>query len=190
MIKAEYKDKEKIVDILAASFEENRSVNYIVKQDRKRAARIRKLMAYSFEICYLFGEVFITEDKKACALVLYPGKKKTTLKSIVLDIQLIFSCIGIENITKALEREKKIKKLQPTHVNYYLWFIGVDPNYQNQGIGSGLLENIIRHSEHKGSPVYLETSTIKNLPWYKKFGFQIYNELDISYNLFFLRRVN
>ncbi len=37
-------------------------------------------------------------------------------------------------------------------------------------------------------PIYLATSTMKNLPWYKKSGFEVYNELDLGYNLFFLKR--
>jgi GNAT superfamily N-acetyltransferase len=188
MIKAAHKDKDRVIDILAQSFDDNQSVNYISKQDKKRKERIRKLMAYSFEICFSYGEVFLTENKKACALILYPDKKKTTLKTIFLDAQLIYSCIGIENIKKALTRETKIKQLQPKDLMSYLWFIGVDPEYQNKGIGSVLLNDIIEDSDHKERPIYLETSTLKNLPWFQKFGFRIYNELDLSYKLFFLKR--
>ncbi len=188
MKKADYNDKNLVVDILTKSFDTNQSVNYIVKQDQKRIKRVNALMDYSFQVCYLFGNVFLSEDKKACALVLYPDKKKTTLKSILLDVKLILNCIGIENIKKALARESKIKQKQPKDQMYYLWFIGVEPKYQNEGIGSDLLDDIIRDSDHKERPIYLETSTLKNLPWYKKFGFQVYNELDLSYKLFFLKR--
>lgn len=185
---ANYNDKSIVVDILTKSFDSNESVNYIAKQDKKRTKRISALMDYSFEVCYLFGDVFLSDDRKACALILYPDRKKTTLKSILLDIKLIFSCIGVENIKKALARESKIKQLQPKELMYYLWFIGVDPEYQNEGIGSSLLDEIIIDSKHKQRPIYLETSTLKNLPWYKKYGFQIYNELELSYKLFFLKR--
>lgn len=189
MIRATYGDKNRVVYILTDSFNDNQSVNYIVKQDKKRNQRIRKLMAYSFDICYLYGEIFLTEDKNACALVSYPDKKKTTLRSILLDMQLIFSCIGIANIKKALAREAKIKQLQPKVLMCYLWFIGVEPEYQNKGIGSILLNEIISDSNNNNArPIYLETSTLKNLPWYKKLGFQIYNELDLGYKLFFLKR--
>lgn len=58
MRKATYKDKARVVTILAKSFDDNLSVNYIVKQDKKRNQRIKKLMADSFDICYLYGEVF------------------------------------------------------------------------------------------------------------------------------------
>lgn len=188
MIKASYSDKSFVLDILTKSFDTNKSVNYIVKQDKKRVQRVRALMDYSFEICYLFGEVFLSDNKRACALILYPDKKKTTLKSILLDIKLILSCVGLSNVKKALTRESKIKKIQPKEPMYYIWFIGVDPVYQNSGIGTELLNEVIEDSSRKKRPIYLETSTTKNLPWYKKFGFDIYNELDLSYKLFFLKR--
>lgn len=149
MKNADYKDKSLVIDVLTKSFDTNQSVNYIAKQDGKRLKRISALMDYSFEVCYTFGDVFLSDDRKACALILYPDKKKTTLKSILLDIKLIFSCIGIENIKKALARESKIKQLQPKELMYYLWFIGVDPEYQNEGIGSLLMDEIIKDSKHK-----------------------------------------
>lgn len=188
MIKVEYSDKKLVVDILTKSFDTNQSVNYIVKQDKKRVQRVRSLMDYSFDACNLFGDVFLSDDKKACALITYPDKKKTTLKSILLDIKLILSSVGLKNIKKTLVRESLIKKIQPNVLKYYLWFIGVDPEYQNEGIGSVLLNEIIEDSEQKKRLIYLETSTLKNLPWYKKFGFQVYHELDLSYKLFFLKR--
>lgn len=188
MIRADYKDKEKIVNILTASFKDNKSVNYIIKQDKNRVKRIRKLMEYSFDVCYLFGEVFLTEDKKGCALIVLPDKKKTTLKAILLDIKLIVSCIGLSNIKKAMSRESKIKKLQAKEPMYYLWFIGVDPIAQNNGNGSALMDEIIKESNANNRSICLETSTLKNIPWYEKFGFKIYNELDLGYRLFFLKR--
>lgn len=188
MIKASYHEKGLVIDILTKSFDTNQSVNYIVKQDSAREKRVKALMDYSFEVCYLFGDVFLSENKKACALILYPDKKKTTFKSIILDLKLILNCVGISNIKKALSRESKIKKLQPKEPMYYIWFIGVDPQYQSSGIGSKLLSEVIDDSKQKKRALYLETSTLKNIPWYKKFGFDIYNELDLSYKLFFLRK--
>ncbi len=188
MIKAAYNDKKLVVDILTVSFETNKSVNYIVKQDKKRVKRIRSLMNYSFEVCYSFGEVFLSDDNKACALVLYPDRKKTTFKSILEDIKLLFNSIGLSNIGKAMKREAAIKKIQPNVPMYYLWFIGVDPNSQGTGIGTQLMNEVIEDSKVKSRPIYLETSTQRNLPWYKKFGFDVYSDLDLSYKLYFLKR--
>jgi predicted N-acetyltransferase YhbS len=188
MIKAVYSDKSNVVDILANSFENNKSVNYIIKQDVKRIQRIRKLMEYSFDFCFLFGDIYLSEDRKACALIVLPDKKRTTLRSIWLDIKLIFSCIGLSNVKKVIARETMIKKLQPKESMYYLWFIGVHPDHQHAGTGTTLLREIIEKSETDQRTICLETSTLKNLPWYEKLGFVIYNELDVGYRLFFLKK--
>ena len=188
MKKASHNQKDIIVDILSRSFDDNKSINFIVPQDEKRRKRIKALMAYSYEICSMFGQVLITDDESACALLLYPDKKRTSFRSVFLDIQLVFQCLGIQNIKKAANREALIKSLQPKELMTYLWFIGVDTDKQNKGLGSSLLQSIISESDHQGRTICLETSTLKNLPWYKKFGFEIYNEADLTYHLFFLKR--
>ncbi len=188
MKNAGYHEKDLVIDILAKSFEANKSVNYIIKQDAKRSDRIRALMDYSFEVCSLFGEVFLSDDKRACALIVYPDKKKVTLKSISLDLKLIFKCIGIENVIKTLKREKIINSVHPQTPFSYLWFIGVALKDQNEGIGSKLLNSILDYYDKQNRPVYLETSTVRNLPWYNKFGFQSYHEEELTYHLYFYRR--
>lgn len=188
MVQARYEDKSLVVEILTGSFDENKSVNYIIKQDSKRVKRIKSLMNYSFEMCYRFGEVFLTEDRKGCALILMPDKKTTSLSSVLLDVQFISSGIGLSNVKKAMTRESKIKQLQLKGLTYYLWFIGVSPSEQTQGIGSKLMAEVIEAGHSLQRPICLETSTLKNIPWYEKFGFKIYNELDLGYKLFFMKK--
>lgn len=188
MIEAKSTDKALVIDILTRSFTDNKSVNYLVKHDGKRSERIKYLMDYSFDICSLFGNVYLSDDKQGCALVLKTDKKRFTLKSIMLDLKLINKCIGWRNVRKALNRESQIKKLQIQEPSNYLWFIGVQPVAQNKGVGSSLLRDIIRLAEEQKRPITLETSTLKNIPWYRKFGFQVYQELELGYCLYFLVR--
>jgi ribosomal protein S18 acetylase RimI-like enzyme len=180
-------DKTLVIDILSKSFDDNKSVNYIIIQDRKRKQRLKKLMSYSFDLCYRYGKVFISNDRKACALIILPEKKKTTLYSIYLDLNLIFCCIGLRNIKKVMNRESKIKQLKLKGNIYYLWFIGVYPNEQHKGIGTNLLNELIKDANIEHQTICLETSTLKNIPWYQQFGFSIYNELNLGYQLFFLK---
>lgn len=188
MRKAGHIDKELVVTILSNSFDDNKSVNYIIKQDGSRESRLRKLMAYSFDVCKMFGDVLLSDDKKACALIIYPDKKKTSLKSIWLDAKLAFSCIGISNLGKAMKREAAIKKQHPQKPFTYLWFIGVKPMEQNRGSGSQLLKDLLAQSHDDARIVCLETSTERNLPWYKKHGFEIYSELDFGYKLYCMKK--
>jgi ribosomal protein S18 acetylase RimI-like enzyme len=181
--------KARVVEILTESFDENKSVNYVVKQDSNRKSRLRGLMDYCYNVCEAFGEVWISEDEQACALILHPDKKRTKLRAILWDVKLAFSVIGLSRVGQVMARESKIKKFHPKEPFSYLWFIGVDPSLQNNGKGSRLLEEIIQHSEQQGRPIYLETSVDRNLPWYKKFGFGIFQSFDLTYTLYMMRRV-
>jgi ribosomal protein S18 acetylase RimI-like enzyme len=188
MIKAGYSDKQLVVQILCDAFDANKSINYIVKQDSKRKERIRTLMDYSFDISQKFGEVFLSEDKKACVLILYPEKKKFSLGSLLPDLRLAFTCIGISRIGKVMEKEKKTKANHPASPMLHLWFLGVEPSFQGMGAGKKILGEIINKSAEMNRPVYLETSMVENLEFYKKFKFEIYNVIDISYKIYLLRR--
>jgi ribosomal protein S18 acetylase RimI-like enzyme len=185
--KAEYTDKSLVVGILSQSFDDNKSVNYLLPQDGQRDQRLRKFMEYSFDVCHLFGDVFLSDDRKGCTLILLPDKKKTNLKSTLLDLKFIFQSIGLSNVKKAISRESEIKKHHPKEPLYYLWFIGVDENEQNKGIGSKLLSEVVEEGRKQNRTVCLETSTVKNLPWYQKFGFEIYKELDFGYKLYCMK---
>jgi ribosomal protein S18 acetylase RimI-like enzyme len=181
-------DRDLVIEILAESFDDNRSVNYIVKPDKNRQQRIKALMSYSFDMCSLFGEVYINEEKTGCALILYPHKKKTTLKALWLDLKLVVNSIGISRAGKAMSRESQIKGRYPKEPFYYLWFIGVNKSAQHQGEGSKLLSEVIKDAEKQSLPILLETSTLKNIPWYNRFNFETYDEIEFTYPLFMLKR--
>ena len=87
-----------------------------------------------------------------------------------------------------MNRESKINKLHPKETFYYLWFIGVDPAEQNKGIGTVLMQQVIDEAKMMNRPIYLEISTLKNIPWYQKFGFVVYDKLDFGYELFCMKK--
>lgn len=188
MLRAIYSDRAFIVEILTTSFENNSSVNYIIKQDRKRLQRIKGLMNYSFDICYHFGSVFYSEDKKGCALVLFPEQKKTGLRSVFFDIKFVITSLGFSNLKKTMARETKIKSLQIKGKTAYLWYIGVQPFSQGRGIGTRLMKDVLHAPEIIDRPVLLETSNLQNVKWYENLDFSIYGELNLGYTLYFMKR--
>jgi len=188
MIEATYSDRKSAVQILSKSFDSNKSVEYVIKGGPKRRTQIRALMEYAFDMCMLFGEVYISDDKKACALILLPYKKKLTLKSIELDIKILFFCSGIKKLSKVLKREEAIRDFHPENKYAHLWFLGVLPQEQRKGYGSKLLAELTASYSKRHLPVYLETSTRSNLPWYARHGFTLVKELRLGYSLFILKK--
>jgi hypothetical protein len=54
MKKAHPSQKARVVEILTESIDENKSVNYVVKQDSSRKSRLRGLMDYCYNVCEAF----------------------------------------------------------------------------------------------------------------------------------------
>lgn len=180
--------KDLVVDILTESFRTNKSIQYILKDTSPE--RVRALMEYSFDSCINSGKVLLSDDLKGCALISFPDKKKTTVGSLLSEAKLIINGVGIANIPKVLKREKKISSHYPKTDIYYLWFIGVHPDHQGRGVGGKLLAEIIEDSKKMNRPVYLETSTIENLPFYKKYGLSVYSELELTYTLYLINSLH
>jgi ribosomal protein S18 acetylase RimI-like enzyme len=55
-------------------------------------------------------------------------------------------------------------------------------------LGSELMKEIITDATAMNRTICLETSTVKNILWYEKFGFKIYKELDFGYKLYCMKR--
>jgi len=68
------KDKRAVIDILCQSFKENKSVNFVVKQDHRKERRLRTLMEYSYYQGSRNGKVYLNEDQTACAIILNSTK--------------------------------------------------------------------------------------------------------------------
>lgn len=188
MKKASRQDKQLIIEILVRSFEQNASVGFIVGQGARREERLRALMSYSFDCCYEAGCIYLNEEQNATALVLFPDAKRTSLRSVCRDLKLIINVIGITRLRKVLLRNKRITAHYPRTPFCYLWFIGVMPGAQQQGLGSRLLAHLIGESEQMNRPMLLETSVPTNIAWYQQMGFRIYHEIDLGYKLYFLER--
>jgi ribosomal protein S18 acetylase RimI-like enzyme len=57
--------------------------------------------------------------------------------------------------------------------HWYLWAIGVDPDYQRQGIGGRLLQLGLERADADHLPCYLETNNVLNLMLCQKHGFKM-----------------
>lgn len=56
-------------------------------------------------------------------------------------------------------------------VHRYLYFLGVDPPHQRQGLGAKLLRPALKRADEEGVPCYLETATESNVIFYRRLDF-------------------
>ncbi len=65
----------------------------------------------------------------------------------------------------------------PAEPHWYLPLIGADPGFQNQGHGSRLLRLALDRCDREGLPAYLESSSPRNIPLYRRHGFEAATEI-------------
>lgn len=75
--------------------------------------------------------------------------------------------------------DKKRKKHMAGRDFIYVMIVGVNPNLQGQGFGGKLIRYVVTESENEGLPIYLETSTEKNVAMYEYFGFKVIDKIMI-----------
>jgi ribosomal protein S18 acetylase RimI-like enzyme len=63
------------------------------------------------------------------------------------------------------------EKTPPPH--WYLSILAVDPPYQRQGIGSALIQFIVRQADATGLPCALDTTLAPNVGYFQRHGFQV-----------------
>jgi ribosomal protein S18 acetylase RimI-like enzyme len=68
----------------------------------------------------------------------------------------------------------------PDEPHWYLPLIGVDPAQQGKGYGSALLAHALRLCDEDGAPAYLESTNPKNIPLYRRHGFEVLGTIQVG----------
>lgn len=55
---------------------------------------------------------------------------------------------------------------------WYLSILGILPAFQGQGVGVGLVNEVLTGTDYSGVPTYLETFTPRNIPFYQRLGYR------------------
>lgn len=93
--------------LLFRSFMENGSVRFVVGSHGNRSARLKRLFRYSTRLAGMCGEIMLSQDRIACAVLLDTDRKrKYSLRRMLLDVRLITGCIGLRRLPGVLQREK------------------------------------------------------------------------------------
>lgn len=163
------KKKETVIKILKESFKNNGSIDFVVGNTSGKEKRFERLLDYSYEKGLLDGDIILSDDEKSCCIYLDSSKKSGGLRSMLLDLKLVFGVIGLSRLSKVLKREGVLKKCFPDKPYIHIWYIGVQTSEQGKGLGTDLMKKIISNNQDK--QIYLETSNPRNIPFYSRLGF-------------------
>jgi GNAT superfamily N-acetyltransferase len=70
--------------------------------------------------------------------------------------------------------------LHPVEPHWYLPFIAADPDVQGRGLGSALLAHTLERCDAEGLPAYLEATSERSVPFYRRHGFGVVTVIRIG----------
>lgn len=75
---------------------------------------------------------------------------------------------------------EQMAKYHPSEPHWYLPLIGVDPAHQGKGYGSALLTYALQQCDRDHSTAYLEASSPRNVPLYRRHGFEVLGTIRVG----------
>jgi ribosomal protein S18 acetylase RimI-like enzyme len=133
---------------------------------------VRKFAGSSFE----HGAAYLAADLTGTALWLPPG---VSPDGEAVD-RIFRDTAKPEHLSDLLATFEKMGQWHPQEPHWYLAMVGVDPKAQGLGVGSALMRPALARCDREGALAYLETSNPRNIPLYRRFGFEAIGEIQVG----------
>ena len=171
-------DLPQVAETLAAAFDDDPVMNWLVRQDARRRWAMHAVYVEETErMSFPYGGVAISEDGSGAALWQPPGvRPRVDPKEAASMLRLMLRIAGWERLPRMLAEARQMAQARPKEPHYFLSSLGVRPERQGSGVGSALLELFTARCDAEGVPAFLESSKARNLPLYERYGFQVTKE--------------
>jgi len=172
-------DVQRLTTVLAEAFFDDPVFGWLMPEDSKRRARLRRYFAIELRHYTLpRGRVWTTSDLSGAALSLPPGAWRAPPHATLME----GSAFGI-HLSRAARMGAAIEwrhTRKPREPHYYVRDIGVHPDMQGKGLGAALMRPTLERCDLEGLPAYLEASSERSAALYERLGFQLTGELRVG----------
>lgn len=145
---------------------------------RNRHGRLAPFLALGAKGALRDGEVWTTPDRAATAVWHAPDRWKVRGPDMVVGMPTLVRSLG-RNLFAGLRILQAIERKHPTEPHWYLGILGTAPAHQGKGLGSAVMAPVLERCDAEGLGAYLESSKERNVPYYRRHGFEVTEELPL-----------
>jgi ribosomal protein S18 acetylase RimI-like enzyme len=138
------------------------------------ARRVEGLQRLIMEhVALPYGEVWVVVDEhdNIASVAIWSLPAIVVPASVFDTISLLQVSLEGDRHSASVAADAAIARLRPPTYHYYLGAVGTRPDYQRLGLGIAVLTPILDRADAEGADVYLETSALSNVAFYRKLGF-------------------
>jgi GNAT superfamily N-acetyltransferase len=171
-----------VADALVLAFHDDPLMSFLFQDEkgRRKKSRLFFVSDATRAIAKSKGRVETTDEgaAKGGAIWFAPDQWRIGGLELVTQLPMLFR-MGAET-PRALQVLSQVEKVHPKTPHWYLAVLGTDPQHQGKGIGSTLLAPVLAKCDEEGVPAYLESSKERNIPFYRRHGFEVSSELTLK----------
>jgi ribosomal protein S18 acetylase RimI-like enzyme len=167
--------------MLARAFDDDPIATFLMPSNRRRPFGLRAFFRIQMTTDFLpFGGVYTTDDHAGAAMWAPPGKPMPAKLKELWSVLPVLPYVAGRNFSRSLRFLAKIEAMHPKEPHWYLATLGTEPARQGQGVGSALLQPVLDRCDAEGTRAYLESSKEKNIPFYRRHGFEVTGEVKLA----------
>jgi ribosomal protein S18 acetylase RimI-like enzyme len=175
-------DVDAIADALVRAFADDPLMRYLFETDEGRRKKSRFFFVTDAKraIGKAKGQVDTNDGDgaKGAAIWFAPDEWRSGGLELLGQLPMLFR-LGRET-PRALNVLSQVEKVHPKAPHWYLAVLGTDPEHQGKGVGSAVLAPVLAKCDEQGIPAYLESSKERNVPFYRRHGFEVTSELKLK----------
>ena len=177
VIKAATQDQaDKVLSTTLLAFSADPFVRWAIKDSHQYLTRYSQLFKVSINTAISHNAAYFSLGFSGVAVWFPPGIYAED-RDIVSAIEDLGPCPLKELMVESFE---KFLSYHPQEPHWYMPFMGVDPNFQGQGIGSSLLRHSLYECDRTQRLAYLEASSERNVLFYERHGFTVIGEYHVG----------
>jgi ribosomal protein S18 acetylase RimI-like enzyme len=168
------------VATLAAAFQDDPALAWLIPDAAARPARLRAFMALVFDEHLRFGRILGTPGCEVVTLWRPPGSVHRH-QSVWDPGALRYLPVFRFRLPQALATDAAIRRhLPPDEQWLYLKYAAVRPDCQGKGLGGLAIRDGLAEAARLGVPSVLETATESNLALYRNLGYQVVSDWQVD----------
>jgi len=167
--------------VLARAFFDDPLFVWMESTDERRKRILPWIMRIGSRYGTRFGEVHGTPERvRGVAVWLPPGASSVLPERLeeagFVDPAAVLGETALERFGSFMEHAEALHARDMSAPHWYLMILGVDPPHQGRGIGGGVIQPVLTRADADGLACYLETAKERNLPFYRKHGFEVVHD--------------
>ena len=173
-------DLDALTETLTDAFSTDPMMAWIYPDASTRTDMLRPFMRLALDITFPHGHVYSVANNGAAALWSPPD---VDLFDDVA-VEKMFTMLGEQLGDRAADVGSGLMQIAAEHPHdqphFYLFVLGTATAHQSKGLGSALISDVLDRCDRQGLGAYLESSNIRNVPFYERHGFKVLNEVKLS----------